>query len=355
MSAPVTDAPNPIARINRTVTPDGPSAVGWSYLSAWKRCRTLGFNTYVRPHPTGGWGHTVRESPGDQRVVGSCVHAGKEAWYKNDYSLIAALTAAERKAHTYDWWPLEDRAKLVGQCCEILERDHAYCGPDGVVPEVVHFGPVARDGHGDLLVERTFEIPLAPLDSRFAGYVFTAKTDVVLVRGGALWPMDHKTCNPNTLAGTLREYRVSGQASGQLWVLRELWPTVKLGHGALVNAIIKGAGRDKPPRVVEEVPRSPLDLDVFAHHTLRELVTISALVDEWQHMVDQGADPDAAALLVFDSYPDAYTCAGKWSACDFYGACSARDTSGTWLATQTTPRLHQITTPTPHKETPTDE
>lgn len=334
--------PNPIiARLNRTVTPDGPSSVGWSYLSAWKRCKTLGFNLYARPHASGGWGHTVREQPGDQRVTGSCVHAGKEAWYKNEYSLLASLTAAERKAHTYDWWPLEDRAKLIAQCVEVLERDHAYCGPDGTVPEARHVGPVAKDGKGELLVERTFELPLAPLDSRFAGYVFTAKTDVVLVRNGALWPMDHKTCNPNTLAGTLREYRMSGQASGQLWVLRELWPGVKLGYGALVNAIVKGAGRDKPPRIVEEVPRSELDLEIFAHHTLRELVGISQLVEQWETMVAGGADPDAAALWVFDSYPDAYTCAGKWQACEFYGACSGRESSATWLATQTSAKLKE--------------
>lgn len=324
----------------------GGSRVGWHFISTWKKCQMLWWNVYGRPHALGGTGHVIRESPGDARALGTVIHAALEAWYTHDYSLDAAMAGTERAVARYDWWPADTRAEMLANAVEVMQRHHAYCGPEGTVPETDRY-VVARDATGPL-VERTFEIPLAPDHPTLHEYVFTAKTDLVVteVSTGRLWPMDHKSCNANTKVGLEREYRLSGQASGQLWVLRQLWPTANLGHGGLCNAVIKGAGRGKPPREIFEVPRSTLDLDVFAHTTLRTLVAINAAVEEWYGLVDAGQDPDAAALLVFDSYPDAYTCAGKWSPCDFFGACSHRDASGSWLASQTTPRHITV------KETP---
>lgn len=333
----------PTVTLNRVLPHDpekGGSRVGWHFVSLYKQCPMKWFNTYLRPHAMGGVGHTIREHPGDARVLGTTIHAALEAWYRHDYDLDAALASAQKCADRYDWWPDDARAELFANALEVMSRHHAYCGPHGTVPECDRYVP-ARDGQGPL-VERTFEVPLAPdaIDPRLREYVFTAKTDLVVVEvaTGKLWPMDHKSCNATTKVGLEREYRMSGQASGQLWVLKRLWPEVPLGHGGLCNAVIKGAGRGKPPREIFEVPRSELDLKIFAHTTLRTLVAINDAVEEWYSHVDGGADPDAAALLVFDSYPDAYTCAGKWSACDFYGACAHRDASGSWLAAMTTPR-----------------
>lgn len=341
----------------------GGSRVGWSFLRSFSQCETLWFNTYLRPHARvpGAHGHTFPERP-SARSLGTIVHHMLQNWYLSDceldaqgrckkdhdptreaaYSLDYAISVcAPFVEATYSGWSEEERAEYIGKACELFERHHAYCGPGGTLPES-RLLRVAHDGEGVPLVERTFELPLG-----YADYIFTSKVDLVVSAYGKLFPLDHKTHDAGVVPKKLRAYALDGQISGQVWVLRALWDTNSAGllkprgewitgDGGYVNIIVKRAAASRPPRMLELMARSETDLEVFRANTVRKLKRMNERIEEWQGHVSAGMDPDAAALLTFDSYPSGDVC-GEWP-CDFYQGCKVREMAGQWLGDQTEPR-----------------
>ncbi len=344
----------------------GGSRVGWSFIKTFKSCEMEWFNTYLRPHTgaQGGLGHTFMERPGP-RSLGTTIHHMLQVWYLSDceiddttgrcrkshdpdprsdvlYSLDAAVAACAPFVYaTWPHWDSSESAKTIGDATALFERHHAYCGPGGTMPESRTWR-VLHDGDNVPFVERTFEISLG-----YSDYIFTTKTDLVVSGYGKIWPLDHKTHDAGAVPKNLRKYKLDGQISGQVWALRNLWDVGEdgllkpraewlTGEGGLVNVIIKRAAASRPPRQLEIMGRTELDLEVFRTSTVRTLKRINERVEEWQGHVTAGMDPDAAALLVFDSYPDGMKC-GEWP-CDYFDGCSVRDMLGEWLEVQAEPR-----------------
>ena len=354
----------------------GGSRVGWSFLRSFKECPMKWYNTYLRPHRRvpGAYGHTF-PSRYNARELGTLCHHVLQLWYLSDcdiepcsptpadctlphahgrclkaphehrgeYDLNAALASLPEFVVThYPHWDNETCAEAIGDCTSLMERHVAYCGPGGTVPEFRTW-QVAHDGANIPLIERTFELPLG-----YADYIFTSKADVVMQGYGKLYPFDHKTHDAGVVSKKLRAYSVDGQITGQVWVLRALWdtdPTTGLlkppaewltGDGGCVNIIVKRAAASKPPRMLEIMGRTPLDLEMFRTSTVRTLKRMNELVEEWQGHVSAGMDPDAASLVTFDSFPSGDMC-GEWP-CDFYDGCKTREMLGDWLTDQTEPR-----------------
>jgi hypothetical protein len=371
-ASPTLPAPAPASATTTLMTllPQGDLAkggtrVGWSFLKSFSDCEMQWFNTYIRPHRRvpGAFGHAFVERSGP-RSNGTLVHHGLQNWYLSDcdldaqgrcrkdhdptvepnYSLDQAIgVIAPFVAENYPHWDSEEAAKAIGDAQALLERHHAYCGPGGTIPEG-RIWRVAHDGDNVPFVERTFEIPLGYKD-----FVFTSKADVVFTGHGSLYPCDHKTHDASKVPAKLRQYHLDGQITGQVWVLRMLWDSIPdsggllkprdqwiTGEGGLVSIIVKRAAASKPPRLLEIMPRSTTDMETFRSSAVRKLKRMNERIEEWQGHVSAGMDPDAAALITFDSYPDGEKC-GQWP-CDYFEGCKTRELLGEWLEWQTEPR-----------------
>lgn len=332
-----TPAPSPLTTLPHDPEKGG-SRFGWHFLAEYKTCAMKWFNRYVRPHPTGtGWGCAPR-TVGDPLELGTFCHRGFQGWYESaphtgQYDVERAIDAIDTHAARVRHLLGEERtARLHAAAVNILLKHHAYCGPGGTLPEYPTWRVACL---GDKpVVEHTFEVPLGWRD-----YVFTSAPDVVMVGpGDKLYPMDHKTTAPNRVNVVRNEYRLSGQITGQLWAMRELWGD-RVAHSGLVNIVIKEGAATRAPRELYLADRLPVDFETFRNNTVRIMKRMNEDVEEWRAHCAAGMDPDAAALIVFDSHPSGRTCANDWWPCDFYEACATRSEAGGWLRTETVPRV----------------
>ena len=357
MTATTTLKPSPLTTLPYDPEKGG-SRFGWHFLAEYKTCPMKWFNRYLRAHPSGdGWGCAPR-TVGDPLELGTFFHRAIQRWYESapltgEYDLEAAIDGIDVHAASVRHLLGEERTgKLAAAALNLMMRHHEYCGPGGVLPEWPTWRPVCmRDTDGTVrpVVERTFEVPLGWRD-----YVFTSQPDVVVEGHGRLWPLDHKTSAPNRVNVVKREYRLSGQITGQLWCLSQVWGD-RVSDSGLVNIVIKDGAASKAPRDLFMTGRLPIDFETFRNNTVRIMKRMNEDVDEWRDHISRGMDPDAAALIVFDSHPAGRVCANEWWPCDFYDGCATRSEMAGWLATETVARVRTERVPAPTPTTPTPE
>lgn len=325
------------------------SPVGNSYISLWYRCRRKWFAKYWWPWPDGKTGLGLPGGlirlgrrgligPGANLMLGSMLHAFKEAWYLSgvrdgedtgQYNLEAALehlntyTTARQgefapdtgEGSAFDWALAE-----VKKWCELF---HTYYGPDGYTPLFPEEKVLCLED-GRPAVELQFEIPLGYRD-----YIYTTRLDAVkLFQDRYVIGSETKTAAASWVERYINRLPKGSQFTGQMFVLRNApelahlpWDKVKVVYH------IKGwnpSGRSMftSPCVSGDVTRSQAQLQRFQVQTLAALRRIDETVEEYQHRLEAGED---FYTLLDELFPESGENTGECysfnSECEFMTAC----------------------------------
>lgn len=333
--------------IPRPAAHDG-SPTGNSYLSLWLRCRRKWFAKYLWPHPDGAAGLTVQRGalrlgprglvgPGSNLMIGSALHAYKEAWYRSavvdgedtgQYSHDVALAHLReyldlranefQDAEAQDWCFAN-----VSSWCEAF---HRFYGPGGHTPlwptEKVLCFP---DGTPALEVQ--FAVPLGVFDRNRAEYLFTSRLD-----GIALWQdrylvgLEHKTAAPSWADRYVAQLPKSSQFTGELFVLRNAPELRELPWDKLRVAFhLKGwtpKYKEPTPVVFGSTSRTPEQLERFRMRVAQVLADIDYAVEEWEEGQRLGRDPATERDRLFpETGEHTGECYAFNSECEFTAAC----------------------------------
>ena len=306
--------------------------MGWSFLKLYKTCPMRWYNTYLRPHPSGGTGS---ESLTISRplYVGDLFHHGCEHWYLSgwedgQYELDVAVAALrERAKERQSDVPSGDWATWTGEAEDLLIHYHQFYGPGGLAPEWPQY-QVACDHDGEPLIEKEFVIDME-YPTNGESYVFTSRIDACMMFNGNLIALETKTVDTSRVSRQMLQFQVDGQCTGEIWLLRSAFPEVD-NAGLHLNMIVKRAGKGKDPFRREPYHRSDIDLETFRLSTVRTLKRIDDSIGEYNDLLTGGVEVDEAARRVFDGYPDGFQCSGNF-ACDYLFSCMAKGNESAWF------------------------
>lgn len=302
---------------------------GWSFLSRYRRCPLSWWNSNLRPHDDGtpaGKRGVVPAFTGEALGVGSMFHRGIQdyllsGWEDGKYDVNAGIEGVHKEyAERLEEWEPEKKDKMLKTTIDLMDGYDAWWGPNGRYPDWPEL-QILADAEGNPLIEAEFEI-----DLDWHGYVFTARLDAVVLWGGYVCALEHKTTDVSWASRLRDRFMLDGQVTGQVMCLQS-WESpseeiraMPIG-GVLLNAVCKRA-KNVDPFWREQFSRSPGQLQKFRRDTIRTLTMIEADIAEYEDLVAAGLEPWVAGPQVFASNPPGDTCVGNFR-CDYFDLCSA--------------------------------
>lgn len=206
---------------------DGHILVDNTLLAAEAKCQTAATIRHIYERST------VDESV--TLVSGQAIHKGLEAFFKGA-SAADALWAYE--AFYKPWWErasrLEDVIRLLGGDAKVATDRRSYENVRLVLQQwfATHDRASIPFTADVASVEASFEVPLIPDE----GIWYTGTPDIgrVVTGDGSVWAVDHKSTGRMTNEWR-RNFRTSGQVSGYLWGLQQVYG--ERYTGMFINAI----------------------------------------------------------------------------------------------------------------------
>jgi hypothetical protein len=324
------------------------SPTGNSYVTQWLTCRRKWFARYLWPHDDGSVGldmprATIRLGPrgllggGANRMLGSLLHAYKEAWYKSgirdgedtgQYSHDAARAAmvdylAMRVEEFETAEAVEWASANVNSWCEAF---HRFYGPDGHTPLWPQEKVLCLDD-GRPAVELEFGVPLGVADANGREYVYTCRYDgIALWQDRYLLVLEHKTAAPSWAERYVSRLPKSSQFTGEMFVLRyhpqlkDLpWDKIRVAYH------LKGWSPKSSfpvPVVFGDTTRTPDQLERFRLRALVALEEIDVAVGKYRAGMERGDDPVVLRDVLFpETGEHTGECYSFNSVCDFEGPC----------------------------------
>jgi hypothetical protein len=189
--------------------------------------------------------------------VGTGVHAGLEAYYRNNRSADAAVFAV-------DAWAAEQEATFEEQFVQTWQEANGEEHVDSIVAMVDHYCMFDRENHlqGDIaedddgpIIERRMTQPILGhdfepmLDSQGRQIMLSGQCDLGLDRDGNSWIVDHKTFSLVTIQKERPEAAM--EVDEQLTAYCYLWWRTygEIPKGVIYNVLIKSV--PEPPRLLK--------------------------------------------------------------------------------------------------------
>lgn len=315
---------------------------GNSYLSLWLRCRRKWFAKYLWPHEDGSAGLEVPRAslrlgkygltgPGANQMLGSLLHAYKEAWYRSGIrdgedtgaydhgaGLAALVDYLKARADEFDGpEPLEWASANVSAWCEAF---HRHFGPDGHTPLFPGERVLCFDD-GTPAIEVEFGVPLGVGD-----YVFTCRMDTVGLWQDYLVGLEHKTTAPSWAERRMRQMPKDSQLTGEMFTMRNAPELRELPWDKIRVAFhLKGwspRSTFPSPVVFGETSRTPDQLERFRLRAVGILEQIDATVEAWQAGLARGDSPAVLRDVLFPEHGEhTGECYSFNSECQFMGPC----------------------------------
>lgn len=297
---------------------------GTSFLNSWARCPRQWFNAHYRPcqDETGATYRGLAPRITSQDLLrGSIFHEMLAEWYRSgirngedtgerDVELaikvgrVAASSRASEYEDAYAEQKLSDEAEIL------MRRYHDWYGPEAPQCEYPQIRVVC-DGLGQPLIEREWEFPL---NDR---YVFTCRTDAIIMDHGILKSLEHKTSSMPWMR--LRTIPTDAQFAGEQWILHQLFPEEPIA-GTLVNVIGTKRALGKFER--ETTSRTQAQLDRWQRNCINILTAIDQAC---QHFTLDRLNGDSVEVAADHWFPDhgtrTDTCTA-FNGCDFLDLCS---------------------------------
>ena len=317
----------------------GGTQIGGSYINTWINCPRDWYNLHYRPY-LGNDGSVVGTglsafSTSIPLLVGRVFHEAIAAWYESgvrngedtgERSVDKALEVALREHKSCESQFPADRktglessevaANEFAKVEMMLRAYHDRYGPESMNPEFPTI-QVLVDDEGKPLVEREWTAQLCP------GYVFTCRTDLIILEHGLMKTMEHKTTSAYGVQMRKREMDMDPQFSGEYWILRECLPQHTLA-GVMVNMIVKDrSGKSKFDIAERETTtRTDGQLNRWRLTSVHALEQIDAAVARYTELLAAGTTHEAAADLCFPDYGTrTKQCYAFNSRCQFLDLC----------------------------------
>lgn len=316
---------------------------GNSYLSLWLRCRRKWFAKYLWPHPDGALGLEVPraslklgarglQGPGANLMLGSLLHAYKEAWYRSgirdgedcgayDHEQAAAALANYCASRSEEFDAPETVEWARANVLAWGEAFHRHYGPGGHTPlfpqERVLCSP---DGSPALEIE--LGVPLG-----VGSYVFTCRMDgVALWQDRYLLGLETKSAAPSWVERYVQRLPKQSQFTGEMFVLRNAPELRELPWDKIRVAFhLKGwspKSQFPSPVVFGDASRTPDQLERFRLRAVGILQQIDATVAAWHDGLARGDDPKVLRDVLFPEHGEhTGECYSFNSECEFMGPC----------------------------------
>ena len=323
------------------------SPVGNSYLSLWLNCRRKWFVKYLWPWEDGSTGLEVPyrslslgarglAGPGSNLMMGSLLHAFKEAWYLSGikdgedtgaYDFEAAL-AHLTQYHGERRPEFSDDAAAGWAFTEVkgwAENWHRFFGPQGHTPLWPEEKVLCLED-GRPAVELDLTVPLG-----YGDYVFTTRLDCVkLLRNQYLMVDETKSAAPSWVDRYITMLPRNSQFTGQMFALRHSPELASLPWDKIkVTYHIKGwkpGGKSVFPAPARSgsTSRTEEQLERFRVRAVAILQDIEAAVADWKTFGDQVRDSRFA-----ETGEHTGACYAFNSECEFAGPCRLGFAPGT--------------------------
>lgn len=298
----------------------GASEFGSHFITTFRDCPMKWYNSYRRPHPTieGGVGLDFTFTP-VPLMVGWLTHQGLESYYRSGwqdgaYDLELAFEAVESGVanRAAEFQSPEMREDCIAQTRALLTTYHDWYGPGGASPDWPNL-KVLHDNEGSPLIEREFRI-----DMGYGGYVYTARLDTVVEFSGYVYALEHKTTAASAVGRLFQRMSMDTQATGQAFLLDQLFETTKPKQGILINALVKRVARGKPPCLRHPVNYTQAHFKKFRLDVISTLQKIDEACEKYEDLLNGGMDHNEAASQVFVQHTG--QCVG-FGPCTFLPIC----------------------------------
>jgi hypothetical protein len=316
---------------------------GNSYISLWLRCRRKWLARYKWPHADGSTGLEPEYGqlrlgkrglvgPGNNLMLGSLLHAYKEAWYLSgikdgedtgaydhefalealdSYLAVRANEFADEEAR--DW----ARTNVAGWC----EAFHRFYGPEGHTPLYPETRVLCFED-GKPAVETEFKVPLGYRD-----LVYTCRMDGVgLYQGQYLMGLEHKTAAPSWADRYVNQLPKGSQFTGEMFVMRNALQLKDYPFDKIQVAFhLKGWSKRSvfpAPVMFGDVHRTDEQLARFRLRVITVLDEIEEAVAAWDRGLESGHDLVYLADRLFpETGENTSECYAFNSECEFMGTC----------------------------------
>lgn len=325
-----------------TPKPFDGTRTGNSYISLWLNCRRKWFARYLWPHPGGELGLEVPKQsirlgprgltgPGANLMLGSMLHAYKEAWYRTGFRSGEDTGAYDHEiaATAVDVYVQQRLEEFEGEEAATWARTnvrawgeafHRHYGPGGHTPLFPQERILALD-NGQPAIEVEFAVPLG-----YADYVYTCRMDAV-----ALWQdrylvgLEHKTAAPSWADRYVTRLPKSSQFTGEMFVLRHAPQLKDMPFDKIRVAFhLKGwspKSQFPSPVVFGDVARTAEQLERFRLRVLGVLRQIDQTLETYHELVGRGYADHALDTCFPETGEHTGECYAFNSVCEFEGPC----------------------------------
>ena len=165
---------------------------------------------------------------------------------------------------------------------------------------------------GKPLIEQEFEVELGYRD-----YMYTGRLDAICLWDSRIYSFEHKTTSASYAGRLIQDMAINTQVTGQCFLLANCIPELD-PQGVLINLLIKGTAKGKPPCRRDLSSRTPARLEKFRTDVVKTLKHIEEDMEEYNACLSQGMETDEAARQAF--VQNTTKCV-DFSPCTFYSMC----------------------------------
>jgi len=322
---------------------DAGSLIGIHYINEFIKCPRRWFRKYFQPLPDEDTGKLVNVGIEPQEtapalLAGGFFHTALEAYYNSgivdgedtgNYNLDATLAAMEEgwQKRKDSYHAEEDADNDHDMIQRMLIAYYDRFGPQSANPDYPKI-KVLCDPEGKPYIEREWLTPLG-----YSNYFLTSKIDLLIIDGGYVKAMEHKTSVASFVGNTLSGIHHNSQFTAEIYTLTHNMPNSRL-YGIKVNVITKNRSARSKYDVAERDTTNRTDdqLADFANTAVDTLRQIDDRVAKYEEWLDKGI-PEHEALSVWFPAQGQFNneCYAYNRPCDYYALCKQPERANNML------------------------